>query len=147
MYELGATCVTDAVVEAVRDWMPDAEVCVEAGQAGARPYFFVEQMERHTTGQERRGRIKRFYYDYLMNVRYYGGAGELKEVELGLERALRELEMWGGLVETTNRKGRLAQGDGMVDFSFNVPVYEDAVPLATEKVERLDVKGVELGET
>ena len=113
------------------------------------PYLFIQTLDRHTTGRERRGLTERYHYDYFMNVRFYIDINpfereriprlneELASMELKLERVLQYLEMWGGTVHTENRRSTVQEG--VLHFFMNVKVHEDVLLPEEPKVESLDI--------
>jgi len=119
------------------------------------PYVFIEALDRLTTGRERMGHTERFHYEYFISVRFYISIDpfdreqipklneELDTIDLKLERVLQYLEMWDGLVQTTNR--RMNKEAGVLHTFFNVAVYEDDLLPEIEPVEAVDI-GFEVGD-
>jgi len=112
------------------------------------PYLFIQE-DRRRTDRERFGDGReRTHYNSELSLTLYIDVNPfdrsripklnetLRTVELDLQRVLKYLEIWGGLVETFNDiPSRIT--DGVLHVFLSVPYYEDTVLPEHDKVEVL----------
>ena len=124
----------------------------KTNDASIYPYVFIEQLSRSTVQRQRIGLSVRYFYDYLMAVRFYVNIDpynrdevpllqeELDNMELKLERVLQELDMWGDTWPTTPASPSYKSEAGVLHTFMTVSVSEDTIPPEYPKIEEQIIK-------
>jgi len=114
------------------------------------PFIFIEQLSRTRTHRQRVGAAVRYFYQYLISVRYYIDINpldlqqipllqeELDKMDLMLERVLQEIDVFGG-VYPTQQANPTHKEAGVLHTFLTVEVSEDTVALVYPKIEHVNM--------